>query len=42
MVADWMFALVRTGDAGSRQRGLTYLLDRPVEPRASPSVPCAT
>jgi alkylation response protein AidB-like acyl-CoA dehydrogenase len=26
MVADWMFALVRTGDVASRQRGLTYLL----------------
>jgi len=26
MVADWMFALVRTGGPASRQRGLTYLL----------------
>jgi alkylation response protein AidB-like acyl-CoA dehydrogenase len=26
MAADWMFALVRTGDVASRQRGLTYLL----------------
>jgi alkylation response protein AidB-like acyl-CoA dehydrogenase len=26
MVADWMFALVRTGGVASRQRGLTYLL----------------
>ena len=25
-VADWMFALVRTGAPGSRERGLTYLL----------------
>jgi len=25
-VADWMFALVRTGPPGSRERGITYLL----------------
>src|SRR4051812_9010848 len=32
MAADWMFALVRTGDVASRQRGLTYLLIDPTRP----------